>query len=88
MLSAAHLDAAWVLAVVTLISAACAAAVGVAVRSARAGEGRASPWIRLLAVATIPLLLAAAGSVMALDQPAGARSGSGVTGGCGPGRIG
>lgn len=63
--AAAHLASRWVLVVVVTLAVLCAAAVTVAASSVPRAGHRGSPWVRLLAVAGIPVLLALVGVLLA-----------------------
>lgn len=65
-LAAAHLGSPWVLLAVTGLGVLCAPAATVAAMSAERQEGLSAPWVRLLAVAAIPVLLCVAGVLLAL----------------------
>lgn len=73
--AAAHVEVLWVLGAVAALSVLCGAAVAVAVQSARSAEPaeegrRASPWLRLVAVAAIPVAMGVAGTLLAASAAA------------------
>lgn len=65
-LAAAHLSPPGVLLLVTGLAVLCAVAATVAATSAGRKERLSSPWVRLLAVAAIPVLLCVVGILLAL----------------------